>query len=114
MRGHVDYPREALVGRPIDCLIPESHRVSHATHLERFMADPRPRPMGESKNLHGRRRDGGVFPVEISLSPIQAEGGVAVLASISDITARKGAEETLLQQPSFGGSPMSVAIATRS
>lgn len=91
------YPREALVGRPLDCLIPEYHRVSHATHLERFMADPRPRPMGEAKNLHGRRRDGGVFPVEISLSPIQAEGGVAVLASISDITARKGAEETLLR-----------------
>lgn len=91
------YPREVLVGMPLEQLVPETRRAAHAGHVESYFKDPTHRPMGATKDLQAQRRGGGLFPVEISLSPIQAEDGVAVLASISDITARKGAEETLLR-----------------
>jgi PAS domain S-box-containing protein len=91
------YSREALVGMPLEVLIPEARRSAHGAHVAAYFQRPKPRPMGSAQDLHARRQDGVVFPVEISLAPIPTEAGVAVLASINDITARKGAEETLLR-----------------
>lgn len=64
------YPREELVGQPIDVLIPEDLREAHVARRDSYAADPRPRPMGGGQRLAGCRRDGSTFPAEISLSAI--------------------------------------------
>jgi PAS domain S-box-containing protein len=86
------YHREELVGQPVEILVPAAVRPVHPRYRGRYLADPRPRPMGAGMPLAGRRRDGTEFPAEISLSTLDTEQGVLVAASIRDVTDRKKAE----------------------
>ena len=53
--------------------------------------------MGTGIELSARRKDDTIFPVEISLIPIQSQGQSKVITIIHDITARKRTEEKLRQ-----------------
>ena len=87
------YPREELLGKPVELVVPERFRPGHAGFRGGFVADPRMRAMGTGRDLFGRRKDGSEVPLEIGLTPVATDEGMFVLASIVDITARKAAEE---------------------
>lgn len=89
------YTRDELIGQRIEMLVPERQRQQHLHHRQRFVGLPQVRRMGAGLDLHGRRRDGSEFPVEISLSPIAAGDGMLVLSAIRDISDRKRIEEEL-------------------
>lgn len=87
------YDRAELLNKPIEILIPERFRGKHRGHRAGFMSSPQLRPMGAGLELHGLRKDGTEFPVEISLSSVQSPNGLLVSAVVRDITERKRAEE---------------------
>ncbi len=91
------YEPQELLGQSVELLVPESLRQKHVRHRDEFRAEPRTRPMGTGLELFGRRKDGAVFPIEISLSPTEDADGFFVTASIRDISDRKQSQESLRQ-----------------
>ncbi len=83
------YEREALIGEPVEILVPERLRAHHPGARRDFFASPHARAMGTGGELYGVRRDGSEFPIEIGLNPIQSDHGMLVLSAIVDITERK-------------------------
>jgi two-component system, cell cycle sensor histidine kinase and response regulator CckA len=91
------YTREELLGARIEILLPESKRSAHGRQREDYFAQPRIRPMGIGMDLSGRRKDGTEFPVEVSLSYVETDGGTFAIAFVNDTSERKKLEEQLLQ-----------------
>ena len=87
-----------LVGQPVEVLVPEELRASHAAHRDAYAAQLTTRPMGIGLELAGRHRSGRRFPVEISLSSIDTEAGRYVAASVRDVSDRKRIEQVLRQK----------------
>ena len=90
------HSRDALLGNPIDLLIPErilaiaSLRSSNNGEQELLdsVAD---------LELCGRHQDGHEFSIEVSLSPIRTEEGQLVCCAIRDVTNRRSVEATLAE-----------------
>ncbi|MBP5871974.1 PAS domain S-box protein [Streptomyces sp. LBUM 1485] len=89
------YRREELLGRPVELLIPHRFREHHTRHRVGYAANRQVRPMGAGLELHGLRRDGTEFPVEISLSPLETADGLLVSAAVRDVSDRKAAERRI-------------------
>lgn len=68
------FNRKELLDQNVEMLLPESSRAIHPQHRKDFVDHPRIRPMGERLELYSRRKDGSTFPIEISLSPLRAQG----------------------------------------
>jgi diguanylate cyclase (GGDEF)-like protein/PAS domain S-box-containing protein len=91
------YPRDELVGQPVEMLVPEDVRGWHGRHRASFAGEPMMRPMGAGLELRGCRKDGSTFPVEISLAPIKTAEGPFVSAAVRDVTERARVTEALAE-----------------
>jgi len=55
------YTSSELMGKPIEILIPERFHASHRSHHSKYAQCPRMRPMGENRDIFGRKKDGSEF-----------------------------------------------------
>lgn len=92
------YSQGELLNKKIEILIPTRLAEDHVKLRHNYSGRPHARSMGAGMDLHGKRKDGTEFPVEVSLSPYNQESGTYIIAFIIDITVRKKSEETLKQQ----------------
>lgn len=90
------YLEEELIGKPLNILIPTNHRKEHSVHFKGFVKGAEKRQMGQGRSLFGCKKNGGEFPVEAGLNPLELYGNTYVMALVTDITERKKAEEELI------------------
>jgi protein-histidine pros-kinase len=89
------YPRDEMLGQPVELLLPDRFRGNHSQHRTSYTESPRIRPMGANLELYARRKDGTEFPVEISLGPVEVDNELLVMTAIRDITERKQVQEAM-------------------
>jgi PAS domain S-box-containing protein len=92
------YTKEEVTGKPIEILIPPSLKTKHEQYRQGYYKNPSPRAMGHGRDLFGQRKDGSVFPVEVSLSNYTINNKLFVIAFVIDITVRKEQESMVVKQ----------------
>ncbi len=89
------YRSEDIVGQPLTIIMPERYRTAHKQALMRFGASGQSRLSGRPIELHGLRKDGTEFPLELSLASWKTGNDTCFSGIIRDITERKRAEVAL-------------------
>ncbi|MBX3052559.1 MAG: PAS domain S-box protein [Caldilineaceae bacterium] len=89
------YTAAEVKAKPLSVLLPERFVNLHASHTNTYFAHPRRRPMGDNRDLWGRRKNGEEFPIEVSLSYLDTEMGLFGVAYITDISAQRRREQDL-------------------
>jgi PAS domain S-box-containing protein len=92
------YSRDELVGQKVKDIIPEGFAERLVSDALRSVEDALAQQIGTGIELHGRRKNGSSFPIEIMLSPLESAEGILVTAAIRDISVRKNAEADLLRK----------------
>jgi PAS domain S-box-containing protein len=90
------YRRDELLGQKVTNIIPKGFAERLIADGTRTAAEVLAQQIGTGIELHGRRKDGTEFPIEIMLSPLESPEGILVTAAIRDITVRKKAEQRLV------------------
>ena len=92
------YPKAEVIHQPLEILLPPAIKSRHEDYREGYYEHPTPRSMGHGRDLYAQRKDGSVFPVEVSLSSYTVNNELFVIAFVINITVRKHQEEIVLRQ----------------
>ena len=87
-----------ILGQPLTVIMPTRYREDHQRRLEDAKAAGVSPLTGRTIELHGLRKDGSEFPIEVSLGTWKFGGQMFSCGIVRDITLRKKAEAKLLQQ----------------
>jgi PAS domain S-box-containing protein len=86
---------EAIGKSLVQLIVPPKYREAHRTGLENYLLTGQGPVVNKRIEITALRRDGSEFPVELSVSPMQAGDTFIFSAFIRDISDRKVAEEKL-------------------
>ena len=87
------WPREAAIGLTLtETVIPEDQHSAHLSGMRRYREGHPSRIANRPVELTARRRNGDLFPAEVTITPVSSAGGDTFAAFIRDITDRREAE----------------------
>jgi PAS domain S-box-containing protein len=87
------YDRAALIGKPVTVLAPETERKAILALFRTYLPTPSTIPVGLTRELRARHRDGRVLPAEVALAPLETAEGVLVSVAVRDMTERRRIEQ---------------------
>src|SRR5947207_2950820 len=86
------YPADELVGRNVKILMPEPYASEHDSYLANYLRTGRKKIIGIGREVVGRRKDGSVFPMDLSVGEARDGDELIFVGIIRDITDRKATE----------------------
>lgn len=91
------YVEEEILGQNISILMPEPHRSQHDRYMGDYHNTGERKIIGIGRESEGMRKDGSIFPLELSVSEVEVQGQVIYSGIVRDISERKAAEEKIKQ-----------------
>ena len=89
------YTAAEMVGRNVCMLMPSPHREKHDAYMETYRRTGQARIIGRGREVVGRKKDGSVFPMDLSVAEVKLKGGRLFTGVVRDVTERKRAEDQL-------------------
>lgn len=89
------YKPEELIGQNIKMLMAEPHHTNHDTYLKKYYETGEKKIMGIGREAEGRRKDGAVFPIRLSISEINLKGKRFFTGVVHDLSEQYKAEENI-------------------
>ena len=89
------YAPEELIGRKVDTLIPEPHHSLHDGYIKRYLETGKARIIGISREVEARRKDGSLFPAELTVTEIRHGGQRLFIGFLRDLSERRRFEQRL-------------------
>jgi two-component system, LuxR family, sensor kinase FixL len=86
------YQESEVAGKNVSMLMPSPYREMHDGYLERYLKTGEKRIIGIGREVVGLRKDGGVFPMELSVAEMQLGSRRMFTGMVRDITERKQSE----------------------
>jgi PAS domain S-box-containing protein len=89
------YSESEVAGRNVNILMASPYHEEHDGYLERYKATGIAKIIGTGREVSGRRRDGSVFPLHLSVGEMTIDGVQKFTGMLHDLTIRKQLENQL-------------------
>ena len=89
------YPEAEVMGRNVSILMPSPHHEEHDKYLERYLTTGEAKIIGVGREVTGRRRNGTLFPVHLSVGEMRIGGERKFTGLLHDLTRRARLEDQL-------------------
>lgn len=86
------YGLDDVRGRNVSVLMPSPYREEHDSYLARYRATGERHVIGIRRVLTGQRKDGSVFPIEVTVGEVNLLGRRRFTGFIRDLTQRQARE----------------------
>ena len=89
------YPRSEVIGRNVSMLMPSPYREEHDSYLGRYLTTGEAKIIGRGREVTGRRRDGRVFPLHLSVGQMMIGDERKFTGILHDLSDRVELEHRL-------------------
>ena len=89
------YSDEEAIGQPLTFLMAERHRLAYERAIKHIQTSGTEHAQGSLNELHGRKKDGTEFPIEVSLATWTSNEHTYYSGIIRDTSERKKAESAV-------------------
>jgi PAS domain S-box-containing protein len=86
------YRTDEVIARNISMLMPEADAAVHDSYLAQHTDTGQRKILGKGREVMGKRKNGALFPIDITVSDVQQGGMRLFVGIVRDITERKEAE----------------------
>lgn len=93
------YRADEMVGHKINMLMPDPYRGAHDGYLDRYITTGERRIIGIGREVRGQRKDGSIFPMELSVGEAVVDRTRIFTGIVRDVTKRKQVEQDLRAPP---------------
>lgn len=91
------YEDEEVIGENVSILMPKPYRDEHDEYIHDYLRTGERKIIGIGREVRGRKKDGTVFPMDLSVSEVKLEDKIIFTGFIRDISERRRLENRLLR-----------------